>query len=284
MITVNSLSGGKTSSYMAMNYPADYNIFSLVTINDEKCKPKDKGIVKTVNDKLSKYGFTEKFGEFIATPEDDKILKVMLDLEQLMGIEIIWIRGDSFENVNKKHGNIVPNMERRYCTSDMKIIPMATFIYNKIMPEYSMNPVFSNIGFRYDEENRAKKERELTSKIITGKRGSRNKWENVLWGVANYPLIYDKITHYHVSKYWSGKKIDFQTDSNCLGCFWKDVQQLRKNWDNHHNKMEWFAKQERESKYNYKSTITYDAIKNIGLQQDFLFGTGSGCQAGFCTD
>ena len=46
---------------MAMNYPADYNIFSLVTINDEKCKPKDKGIVKTVNDKLSKYGFTEKF-------------------------------------------------------------------------------------------------------------------------------------------------------------------------------------------------------------------------------
>lgn len=32
MITVNSLSGGKTSSYLAIHYPADINIFSLVTI------------------------------------------------------------------------------------------------------------------------------------------------------------------------------------------------------------------------------------------------------------
>lgn len=29
---------------------------------------------------------------------------------------------------------------------------------------------------------------------------------------------------------------------------------------------------------------TYDSVKKIGLQQDFFFGTGSGCQAGFCTD
>jgi len=38
------------------------------------------------------------------------------------------------------------------------------------------------------------------------------------------------------------------------------------------------------SKYNWKSNMTYDQIKTIGLQQDFFFGTGSGCQAGFCTD
>jgi hypothetical protein len=30
MITVNSLSGGKTSSYLAKHYPADYNLFALV--------------------------------------------------------------------------------------------------------------------------------------------------------------------------------------------------------------------------------------------------------------
>ena len=46
MKKVNSLSGGKTSSYMAVNYPADYNLFALVRIEDRKCTPKDKGIVK----------------------------------------------------------------------------------------------------------------------------------------------------------------------------------------------------------------------------------------------
>ena len=30
MKTVNSLSGGKSSSYIALNYLADYNVFSLV--------------------------------------------------------------------------------------------------------------------------------------------------------------------------------------------------------------------------------------------------------------
>lgn len=284
MISINSLSGGKTSSYLAVHYPADYNIFSLVTIDSQKCKPNDKVIIQKVNDKLSKFGFTEKYGEFIATAEDDKILKVMFDLEQMLGKEIIWIRGDSFDNVNKKHGKLVPNMERRYCTSDMKMYPIANFVYNYIMPQYEMMPVFSNVGFRYDEEHRAKKERGLKSKIIVGKRGTRNKWDMVFWGVANYPLIYDKITHYHVSKFWENKMVDFQEDSNCIGCFWKDVQQLRKNWDNHPNKMEWFAEQERNSKYNYKSKTNYDNIKKIGLQQDFDFGTGSGCQAGFCTD
>jgi hypothetical protein len=34
----------------------------------------------------------------------------------------------------------------------------------------------------------------------------------------------------------------------------------------------------------FKADFNYEQIKNIGLQADFNFGTGSGCQAGFCTD
>ena len=34
MKTVNSLSGGKTSSYIAIHYPADYNVFALVHSDD----------------------------------------------------------------------------------------------------------------------------------------------------------------------------------------------------------------------------------------------------------
>ena len=113
MKTIHSLSGGKTSSYMAVHYPADYNLFSLVCIDDLKCKPKDESIIKMVNDKLDKNGFIKEYGEFIATAEDDKILKVMFDLEQLLGKEITWVRGNSFEKVIKKKG-CVPNMARRF--------------------------------------------------------------------------------------------------------------------------------------------------------------------------
>lgn len=37
MKTMNSVSGGQTSAYIAANYPADYNIFSLVTTDDKNC-------------------------------------------------------------------------------------------------------------------------------------------------------------------------------------------------------------------------------------------------------
>ena len=33
-----------------------------------------------------------------------------------------------------------------------------------------------------------------------------------------------------------------------------------------------------------KKEMSYKSAKKIGLQTDFFFGTGSGCQAGFCTD
>ena len=46
--------------------------------------------------------------------------------------------------------------------------------------------------------------------------------------------------------------------------------------------MQWFSDQEINSQW--KKEMNYEQIKNIGLQQDFFFGTGSGCQAGFCTD
>ena len=52
MTTVNSLSGGKTSSYMAAHFTADVDLFSLVRTTDESCKFKDDAIRKIVEDKL----------------------------------------------------------------------------------------------------------------------------------------------------------------------------------------------------------------------------------------
>lgn len=95
-------------------------------------------------------------------------------------------------------------------------------------------------------------------------------------------MIEDKIVHYHVKKWADKSGLIFPSDSNCVGCFHKPLQQLRKNWDDETTKMQWFANQETNARW--KKEMTYEQIKTIGLQQEFIFGTGSGCQAGFCTD
>jgi hypothetical protein len=287
MKTINSLSGGKTSSYMAVHYPADYNLFSLVCIDDKKSRPKDKKIIQSVNDKLNKYGFVDKYGEFIATAEDDLILKVMFDLEQQIGKEIIWVRHQSLDWWIKKK-KMLFNMTMRYCTTETKIIPICEWVVNELINNDICDKVLMNQGIRYDEQERQKTGDNIyyENKIITGKTydGRKNKWTKYKWAVANYPLINDKVFVNNVQLFWKNYDIEFPKDSNCVGCFWKDPQQLRRNWDSQPQKMQWFSDQEKKSNHFFKPNIDYSQIKDIGIQLDFFDGTGSGCQAGFCTD
>lgn len=146
MKTFNSISGGKTSAYMAVHFPADYEVFSLVCIDDVKCMPADKKVIQKVNDKLQKY--CPHKPEFIATAEDDITLTAVLDLEQMLGREIIWLRGDSFETINKRR-KALPNQFKRFCTTEMKTDVMFEFWLYRIG-----EPVSMRLGFRYDEEER----------------------------------------------------------------------------------------------------------------------------------
>lgn len=270
MKTINSLSGGKTSSFMAFHYPADYNIFSLVRIEDVNCKPKDKSIIKYVSDKIEM--------EFIATAESNKTLYVIRDLEQLIGKDIIWVTGQTFDELNKKR-KALPNLMQRYCTTELKMFPIAEWWQKNINELIEMQ-----IGFRYDEKERANRLK-TEIKIRVGKhQNGNNKWQTFEWRKGKFPLIENKINHYHVNQWAKNTNLLFPEDSNCVGCFWKPVQQLRKNWNDEPEKMQWFANQENKIKRTFKKEITYEQIKSIGLQNDFIFGTGSGCQAGYCTD
>jgi hypothetical protein len=98
-----------------------------------------------------------------------------------------------------------------------------------------------------------------------------------------YPLVDSKIEHFQIYKWSLSTKIDFPPDSNCVGCFHKHVMQLRKNWEDEPLKMQWFAEQE-SKKRKWKKGISYFNIKEIGLQQEFIFGGGSSCNSGGCHD
>jgi len=279
MKTINSLSGGATSSFMASHFTADEDIFALVCVDDNRANGLDPQMMQYINDKLEESGTLQVHGEFIATAESDQTLYAMRSLEQHIGRSITWLRGSAFDQLIAKK-KMVPSQFARFCTTELKIIPMATYIYHK----YG-SAVIDNIGIRYDEQNRVKKDqRQETSIVIGTHKNGNNKWLDFHWGNATYPLVYDMpVTKHHVVQYWKDKHISFPVDSNCVGCFHKPLQQLRKNLDRDPVKMQWFIDQQ-FNLYQKGIVFDYKNLHRIALQADFFDGTGAGCQSNFCTD
>lgn len=282
MKTVNSLSGGKTSSYIAEHYPADIEVFALCCIDCHNAGASiDRRMKQMVNDKLQKY--CSHLPEFVATSEDPKILKVMFDLEQRIGKEIVWLRGIGWETMIQIK-KAIPNQAKRFCTTMLKMQPIFQFLY-----KYYELPVQMRIGYRYDEIERAERLNEyfkFAYKCEWQDKSCRwiNRWREEHWRIGQFPLIEDKITHYHIKQYWEGKNIDFPEDSNCLNCFWKAPEQLRKNFGTCPPIMWWSAIEEDLQGNTFKDKISMRQIAHLPVQLDFFYGTGSGCQAGFCTD
>lgn len=280
MKTVNSLSGGKTSSYIAANYPSDYNVFSLVRTSDKKCMFPDAKIRQQVSDRLGT--------EFIGTLEEDTIIYTMLDLEQYIGSKIDWVTGKTFDEVIDRNGKIyLPNVTQRFCTTEMKLQPIFNWWQNEINKVVEMR-----IGFRANEQSRAKtmlsktnKNGNSTFKAIVGKRKTQNKWADIEWQKPVFPLIKDNIYKDQVEKYWKDKNVRFAYMNNCVGCFHRNEVLLKLMSDKHPNKFNWFIEAEQETGYNvrtFKNGINYKQIKNSFKQTELFDDDFNECDSGYC--
>jgi hypothetical protein len=281
MKTVNSLSGGKTSSYVAVNYPADYNIFALVRTDDKKCMFPDAKIRQIVSDRIGK--------EFIGTLEMDEIIYTMLDLEQYIGKEIIWLSDRTFEEVintgrrmaNGK--NYLPNQMTRYCTTDMKVKPIAQWCYDN-----TELPVEMRIGFRANELSRANRmiERAIDGvenfKFKVGEKNGRNKWKELPYRKATFPLINNPIFKDTIEEFWKDKPVRFAYKNNCVGCFHRSELFLKHISEKASNKFDWFINQEKENECSFKSGVTYEKIKTHKLQLDLFDEDFGDCDSGYC--
>ena len=275
MKTCNSISGGKTSAYIAVNYPADYNVFSLVRTDDKNCLFPDAKLRQIVSDKLGV--------EFIGTLEEDAIIYTMLDLEQMLGTKIDWVTGKTFEEIIIKHGNYLPNIMTRFCTTEMKLQPIFNWWKNNFT-----EPIEMRIGFRANEMSRAKTMIEKTNKNgilefkdIIGKRKTRNKWGLIEWQKPSFPLIQDAIFKDKIEEFWKDKNVRFAFMNNCVGCFHRNELLLKLMSEKHPNKFDWFVKQETEGR-TFKNGITYDKIKSHKLQGNLFEEDFNDCDSGYC--
>ena len=282
MKTLNSLSGGKTSSYIAANYPADYDVFSLVRVEDKNCKFPDEKIRKEVEDRIQ--------APFIGTAEDDMIIYTMLDLEQYIGREITWVTGKTFEETVKSYkmkngGYYLPNKVTRYCTTDMKTIPIAEWRYKNIDDDVVMR-----FGYRANEMGRAKRMMEKTNdngmtevKIVVGKHNNgNNKWKTIEYCKPEFPLIDAHLFKDTIEEYWKDKPIRFAYMNNCVGCWWRSPMLLSHMSKRHPEKMDWFARQEEDNKGRFKSEVSYREIMNYKTQFQLFDDDFNECDSGYC--
>jgi hypothetical protein len=285
MKTVNSLSGGKSSSYIALNYPADYNVFSLVRTNDSSCLYPDAKVRQIVSDLIG--------CEFVGTTEQDAIIRIMLDLSEKINID--WITGEAFEDIingswnkGKNGSHYLPNQMVRYCTTHLKMYPIFEYWKKNINEVCEMR-----IGFRKGEERRQQnmldklnKNGNEEIKIVVGKRGSKNKWGMVEWRKPSFPLIDNGIDNKTIQSYWS-KNTDVKFPkgyyNNCVGCFHRSPLFLNKMYQEHSNKIEWFAKQEELNKPNtFRKDVNFKQIMQFAPQSELSFEDFDECDSGFC--
>lgn len=280
MKTCNSLSGGKTSSYIAANYPADYNVFSLVRTDDKNCLFPDAKIRQLVSDRIGT--------EFIGTLEEDVIIYTMLDLEQYIGNKIDWVTGKTFDEIIKRSDGkkYLPNVTQRFCTQEMKLKPLFDW-WNINFDE----PLEMRIGFRANEQRRAKTMMEKTNddgilefKTIVGKRKTQNKWANIAWQKPVFPLIEDNIYKDNVESYWKDNPVRFAYMNNCVGCFHRNPVLLKHMSERHPNKYQWFSDQEDtgDGKITFKNGTTYEKIKNSFKQTELFDSDFTDCDSGYC--
>lgn len=318
MITVNSLSGGKTSSYLEVHYPADVSLFALVCLDSHNANAKsatfkiDKHVRQLVNDKLQKYCSHQH--EFLGTAEDPLIIKTMLDLEQHTGREIVWLRGEGFQSLTEGKG-MLPNKGHRWCTTNFKIQP----IFEHLLMYHSL-PCKMRIGFRSDEAHRAETFKDTfrysthcefaydwenvpktyKSKLIKCTNLAedcnmnyyhgysvphRHRWLEVPFRIGEFPLIEDGIDNPIVQRYWRDKNVQFPLDSNCQFCFWKHPQQLRQNFETQPGTMNSAVMIEmmKGDTSTFHHSMAMKDIRDIGIQTDMFQMKGGGCHGGYCT-
>ena len=283
MVTVNSVSGGKTSAYIAANYRADYNVFSLVRTDDKSCLFPDAKLRQEVSDRIGT--------EFIGTLEDDMIIYTMFDLEQFIGQKIDWVTGKTFDEIVIRNNGktYLPNVFQRFCTSELKLVPL----YNWWKSNFK-EPVEMRIGYRANEQRRAIRAIEKQSEngfstfkdVIGHSKNGRNKWGEIEWQKQIYPLIDDCIYKDNIEAYWTDKPVRFAYMNNCIGCFHRNEMLLKLMSEKFPNKFEWFIKQESNTytrkPMTFKMGITYAKIRQFPMAQTLNFDDFDECDSGYC--
>lgn len=269
MKTVTSISGGKTSSMMAVEFPTDYYVFAVVLTDQIEAVPSDKGLLRE---------FQNRIPEFKASRELDQTLINVLELEQLIGKRIDWVAAPfTFDELihqttdypSFRSGQMMlPNKRARFCTVQLKLMPIFWHCFLNYYEEN--NPVLMNIGFRWDESQRVERwtcDNDKFKFPFACSTSGRKQWQysSCEWRISHFPMYEAGISNPEVKEYWNNKNWIFPSVSNCDFCFHHRPIQQQIQSKLYPDRAKWWIAAEDQS----GSSFNKERLENI-LQQSIL--------------
>lgn len=284
MKLVSSISGGKTSAMMAVEFPADHYVFAVVLTDQAEATPKDKGLLTECQNRIP---------WFKASRELDQTLLNVLKLEQLIGQKIDWVAAPfTFDELvlqrtiypRYRSGNpMLPNANHRFCTEQLKLIPI---FWHCFLNYYDSTPLLMNIGFRWDEPRRVEGWNCDNDKFrypIACSLQGRKQWQynDIEWRISQFPLYENQITKSDVKAYWDAKGWEFPKVSNCDFCFHhKAIQQQIQN-ASYPERAKWWIDLEAQTGSTFGKTSLQNVLSQLLMPRIFDTDDEPMCH---CTD
>lgn len=297
MKSVTSLSGGKSSAYMAIHWPTDYTLFACVLTDDPAMAPKDPGVLRECQRRIPC---------FVGSAEVELTLLNVLKLEEMMGREVTWVnawQGQTraswiaddgwlpapltFDQVIRHRGGL-PDKTKRWCTDELKVQAIWWHTHNWILSDPD-DLVWMHIGYRADEQHRWQKLRRCEANRIhypthcpIDARDKRAKHRHRIheWRIPHCPMIEAGVDRLDVMKFWANQGWQWPLVSNCAHCFYHNDIELQHVNDRYPAHIDWAIQMEHERGARWDSQRTL--AQRLATHQSELFPSGQ--FACFCTD
>jgi len=246
-----SFSGGRSSAMMAKimidNYPKDELIFTFANTGREMNETLD-----FVNECDVRWNLGVVWLEFC---NENKY--------KIVNYELSSRNGEPFSNMIKERGYL-PNRVKRFCTTELKILPMARYLKSLGHKHWD-----AAIGIRKDEPNRYHK---MKNKV------SKDRWDYI------FPLWDFNITVNDVKTFWSNQGFDLKihsTLSNCDFCFMKGTKKKVAQANLMPERLDWWIEEENKINARFHKDFKMETIKSLGLNKTLFDEPDISC---FCGD
>jgi len=230
--------------------------------------------------------------------EHEECYKFVERVEEFIGVPILRLKAgegaDPFRELIVKQ-KFLPNAVMRFCTVELKIIPM-----QRLMIELGFKDYINYVGFRVDEQNRIMNKRGgsgfAVSKKTSGIRqdvevveAQRNASDYELYHMDyEFPLVDFDMTKRDVLKFWRKMPFDLESplggDSNCVFCFHKSFEHKVAMAQERPELLTPWLEDEALIKGSYNKTHSLESVLEFAKRQrSFNFDVGDSMSCG-CTD
>jgi 3'-phosphoadenosine 5'-phosphosulfate sulfotransferase (PAPS reductase)/FAD synthetase len=242
-INVINFSGGRTSAYMTKRLLEETDEKYLITFQNTGRESKET--LDFINQCDKKWNLNILWLEYRKPSVNENRFEVVT-------YETASRNGEPFMQLIEQRPASIPNIQFRYCTTQLKIKTLKRYLKKQGVKDYT-----SFNGIRYDEPKRWSKAKDSDFDV-------------------DLPLVKWKVTKEDVREFWNQQEFDLKLEQpfgNCDGCFLKGKGKLLEILSKDINALDWWIEIEETNikKVQFKKEITYRQLKELAIKGENKF-------------